>query len=175
MELARENVLEWYDEAAFSQVAVTTPGAGLAAFTVHVLAHAQEHAGRGGGGSGARAYRLLRRNSLDSHHGLQIHRTRSSHTSIAPSPTPHSRAPPATSLGIQDSPSLASLYCPSCAPMPTIPLRPSSLPTHCKKGTPVSTRISSSLFPFDSGSAGAGTPCTAARPGQAGRDRCWFV
>ena len=87
MELARENVLEWYDEAAFSQVAVTTPGAGLAAFTVHVLAHAQEHAGRGGGGSGARADRLLRRNSLDSHHGLQIHSIQSLRTSLAPSPT----------------------------------------------------------------------------------------
>ena len=104
MELASENALEWYDEAAFSQVAVTTPGAGLAAFTVHVLAHAQEHAGRGGGGSGARADRLLRRNSLDSHHGLQIHSIQSSRTSLAPSPTPHSRAPLAASPGIKDSP-----------------------------------------------------------------------
>ena len=104
MELARENALEWYDEAAFSQVAVTTPGAGLAAFTVHILAHAQEHAGRGGGGSGARADCLLRRNSFDSHHGLQIHSIQSSRTSLAPSPTPHSRAPLAASPGIKDSP-----------------------------------------------------------------------
>ena len=42
VELAGENALERYDEAAFSQVVVTTRGAGLAAFTVPVPAHEQD-------------------------------------------------------------------------------------------------------------------------------------